>query len=223
MLNIFYIFVIHTTIRNLFEIGGFSGMGCLSHFKHTTMKEKEIWKDVKGYKGLYQVSNLGRIRSVGRNTIDKIGIKRHKNGKILKQYTNQSGYLQVKLYKNKKWKTISSHRIVCIAFINEPKKETVNHKNGIKTDNRAENLEWATRSENINHAIRIGLKKNKHGIEHKQSKYIIQLTRSGNYIKTHYGIHEAGRDTGIQWQNISKVLRGVRGTAGGYKWKYINT
>ena len=103
----------------------------------------EEWREVKGYEGIYQISSLGRIRN--------------SYGRILKPETSRNGYKRITLWDRKKYQI---HRLVAIAFIPNPEnKETVNHKNGIKTDNSVENLEWNTRSENSKHAYAIGLKK----------------------------------------------------------------
>lgn len=108
----------------------------------------EIWKKIKGYED-YQVSNLGSVKS----------FKKGKE-KILKQKYNKDGYLCLGITANNYQKQFLVHRLVAFEFIdNLEKKETVNHKNGIKTDNRVENLEWNTRSENIRHADKTGLRK----------------------------------------------------------------
>ena len=109
----------------------------------------ELWKDIHGYEGQYQVSNLGRVRS-----LDRIAPKgKSLKGAIRKQFINKkTGYCYVNLCKNAKSNNILVHRLVASAFIdNSEHKETVNHINEIKTDNRAENLEWMSLDENLHY------------------------------------------------------------------------
>lgn len=116
---------------------------------------KETWKDITGYEGLYKVSTFGEIKSLDHFRDHWRGGKRFCKGRILKQI-NVHDYLYVSLKNEGNRKAI--HRLVAQHFIPNPEdKLTVNHKNGIKTDNRVENLEWATQKENIHHAYKTGL------------------------------------------------------------------
>lgn len=114
----------------------------------------EIWKDVIGYEGLYQVSNLGNVK--------RIGSFRGVNKKYLNNYNlipmdNGKGYLRIKLTKNNKSKRIMLHRIIAEAFLeNIYNKPFINHINSNRKDNRLENLEWCTQSENVKHAVNAG-------------------------------------------------------------------
>lgn len=121
--------------------------------------ESEIWKDINGFEGCYQVSNTGKVRSLDRE------VKCNKGttiavGRILNQYVHHRGYFKVRLMKSNKGKNFSVHRLVCDAFIPNPEnKPHVNHINGVKSDNIISNLEWCTHSENMQHAWDTGLSK----------------------------------------------------------------
>ena len=104
----------------------------------------ENWASIEGYEGLYEVSDSGRVRSLKRATT---------SGKVLSQHSGTGGYLSVCLCKNNHKRSFVIHRLVARAFVDNPElKPEVNHINGVRTDNRAENLEWVTRSENERHA-----------------------------------------------------------------------
>lgn len=105
--------------------------------------KKEIWKDIPNYEGMYQVSNLGRVKS--------LNYKRTGKERVLKEKLNKKGYFNVNLYKDGKQKNHKIHRLVMLAFIGDSDLH-VNHKNGIKTDNQLENLEYCTHYENMKHA-----------------------------------------------------------------------
>jgi len=121
--------------------------------------EGEVWCSIKNYENVYAVSNLGRVKSLAREIDDKNYFTKRKVGeKILKSFLLNSGYLKVNLKVSGYTNNQLVHRLVALAFIDNPDdKEQVNHKNGVKTDNRINNLEWVSRSENTKHAIQTGL------------------------------------------------------------------
>lgn len=114
----------------------------------------EIWKDVKGYEGLYQVSNLGNVKRVGSFR----GVnKKYLDNYILKPLDNGKGYYRVKLTKNNVSKRFMLHRIIAIAFVDNPyNKSVVNHIDHNRKNNSINNLEWCTQSENVLHAVKFG-------------------------------------------------------------------
>lgn len=120
---------------------------------------QEVWKDVEGFEGLYQVSNLGRVRSLG------------SRGRIRSLSLTKDGYVKVRLIHKGKDKTARVHRLVAEAFVPNPdNKGTVNHIDGDKTNNRVDNLEWTDRSEQMHHAYRLGLKTPMGGSKNSQAK-----------------------------------------------------
>lgn len=178
--------------------------------------EKEIWKDIKGYEGLYQVSSYGRVRSLDRIVVYSNGDKHFYKGRIIKPFSDKDGYLLCNLSKNTKPKTSKVHRLVAEAFIPNPNSlPQVNHRDEDKTNNHVENLEWCDGKYNKNYGTR-----NKR-IGEKLSKTVLQLdTNTGRVIAEYPSAIEAARHTGFSQGNISACCMGERKTAGGYKWQY---
>ena len=173
----------------------------------------EIWKNIPGYEGLYEVSNTGKIRN--------------RHGKILKCRLNKWGYCNVTLSKNNTQNTYSVHRLVYISFMGEiPEGYEVNHINEIKTDNRLENLNiltragnnrWGTHYERVSKAMKGRLLNRS-----DQSKKIVQLNRNGEIIHIYPSLAEAERKTGVSDSSIWGVCNGYHKTAGGFKWCYAS-
>lgn len=178
----------------------------------------ELWKDIPSYEGLYQASTMGRIRSLYTN-------------KILKHEISKNGYCKVTLCKNRVRKLCSVHRLVATTFLpNHNKKLQVNHKDGNKTNNCVDNLEWATSKENIIHSYKNKLQIPKKGKEHplyrkygkenKTSKKINQYDLQGNFIKTWDSIMDVERILNINNGNISSCCNGKKRMAGGFIWRH---
>jgi hypothetical protein len=161
----------------------------------------EIWKDVPGFSNLYQVSNLGNVRS----------ITRYK--KVLKPQIDKDGYRSV-ILKNK---GIEKHfrvcRLVATVFVPNPhEKDIVNHIDLNRQNDCDSNLEWCTAQENVTHSVKLG-RYNGHG-----HKPVIQL-RNGEVVKIWHSLSDASRGLNIPIANISKCLSGKRKSAGGFEWK----
>lgn len=173
----------------------------------------ELWKAITGYEGYYEVSNLGRVRSIDHTVNSGNGNTYIWKGRSLKPRKNSAGYLRVQLSKNGKVKWAFIHRLVAEAFL-EKSGSIINHKNEIKIDNRADNLEWCTASYNCSYG-----NKNAKAIE-VSSKEVLQFTSGGTCIAAYKSTREAERETGVFQSHISAVCRGRRKTAGGFIWKY---
>lgn len=186
---------------------------------------EEIWKDIKGYEGLYQISNFGRVRSLER----KVKGRKYRR-KFLSIQKNKNGYQKVGLYNSPNHKSISIHRLVALNFIPNPhNKKCVNHKDGNKENNKVNNLEWVTHSENMKHAFTKGLNfvtKENHSNNIKRS---IETNRrpvlryGGNEKEAkYYSISEASRKNKVNGSDITQVCKEKKKSAGGYFWRYIN-
>ena len=170
----------------------------------------EEWKDIKGYEGLYQVSNLGRVKSL------KFGKER-----ILKTGVDRYGYISVNLYKNNKRKLCKVHRLVAEAFIpNLENKPEVNHLDEDKTNNMVSNLEWCTRNENVNHGTRNKRISKKLKVISKGTKIKAIDIANGEWNE-YCSIRECARQLELDSSNIRKCLNGERRHTGGYMFEYL--
>lgn len=144
------------------------------------------------------------------------------HNKILKG-TNEKGYIRVGLTKNRKTYQKYVHRLVAENFIpNSQNKSQVNHVNGIKDDNRIENLEWVSRSENMTHCFKkLGFKGSNYKKNNGIKKKIYQYDMQENLIKIWNGLREAARDLSLYETNISKACKGKIKSTGGYIWRYV--
>ena len=177
----------------------------------------EIWKDIKGYEGLYQVSNFGRVKSLPRTIISQ----NHFNffQKTIKEKIlsapKSAGYPIVTLYKNGVSKIYKVHRLVTETFIPNPNNlSQVNHKDEDKTNNCVENLEWCDSKYNVNYGTR-----NKR-IGEKQSIPVFQYSADGKLIKCWKSASEVQRITGMSQSFITTTCNGKHKLAYGYKWSY---
>jgi hypothetical protein len=157
---------------------------------------KEIWKDIPNYESEYQVSNLGRVKSL------KFGKEKVLNSNLI-----SNGYCNVKLCKDGEKKDHTIHRLIMIAFVGESKL-TVNHINGIKTDNRLENLEYCTQSENIQHAFENGLIKVSKGEKNGRSKINEIEARQIKYGYKGWAYKRIARIYNIGIPLVSKIRSG---------------
>jgi len=158
------------------------------------------WIPVKGYEGLYEISDTGQVKSLI-------------NGeRILKPQKHTGGYLYVNLYKNKKQTKFYIHRLVASHFLREPREnEEVNHLDGDKENNTLRNLEWTSPAENNQHARNLGLIDN--GVR------VSQYTIDGRYLKTFNSFSEAARETGLHYPAVKNAAYGFQKSSGGFLWR----
>lgn len=176
---------------------------------------KEIWKDIKNFEGSYQVSNLGRVKSLSRKRNRIYGVVRER---ILRAGINRDGYACVILFNKLGKKGFKVHRLVAKAFVlNNENKPQINHKDGNKCNNNISNLEWVTHSENALHAIENNLMKSV-----KEKVKVKQLDKNtGKSLNIFNSVKEAAKNINISPSNISSCLTEKRKTAGGFCWRRV--
>ena len=178
----------------------------------------EKWKDIVGYEGLYQVSNLGRVKSLQRTILCNTGVYTTVNERILSAADKGLGYMVVGLNKNGIHKTARVHRLVAVAFIPNPNGfSLINHKDKNPKNNRIDNLEWCDYKYNNNYADHNLL------LSKSQSFPVLQYSIDGKFIARYYGATEASKKLGIDKVSIRACCRGKLQTSGGYIWKYENS
>ena len=176
---------------------------------------EEVWRDIQGYEGLYQVSNLGSVKSFPRS--------RTKGG-IVTQHFDKKGYKIVVLSKRSEIKVFKVHRLVATAFIPNPKKlPQVNHKDENKVNNSVDNLEWCDNLYNARYgskAKRAYETSVKAGTALNNSKAVIQYDLNGSFLQEYASMTDAAKAIGKEQSTISKCCRGIRKSAYGFLWKY---
>lgn len=176
----------------------------------------EEWKDIKGYEGLYQVSNLGRVKSLKRETHMIDGRVRTENEKILKPIKDKHGYYKVTLYNKNKTKQIKIHTLVISEFISErPENRVINHIDEDKSNNRLTNLEYITQKDNINH----GSGNERRRINQPHSVRLKAI--KDNMVIEFNSITDCAIELRLSTGHISECLRGKRKTHGGWKFERI--
>ena len=238
--NVFRDIPSFTLFIKLGKLNTIGGIMLDQSYKNLSLQNlpNEIWKDIPNYEGFYQVSDMGRVKSLKRKVRKWDGF-RTISERILKPDENKNEYLCIVLYKKGKSKSYFIHQLVMFVFKGScPEGYEVNHKKGIKHDNRARKLEYVTHSENQKHAYRIGLQKPSQNQKNaasnfcKTSKGMIQYWESrkrkvnqydlqNNFIKTFNSIREATYENNTFSSSISACCGGKLKTSGGYIWKYV--
>lgn len=171
----------------------------------------ENWKNIEGYEGMYQVSNLGRVKS--------LNFKRTGKEKILKPFVRKE-YLAVNMYKNGVRKTFYIHRLVAEAFMPNPHNlPEVNHKDEDKSNNRVDNLEWCNKKYNANFGTRT--ERSAKARLGRGFKWIVQLDKDDNILRFWEGSKIAANTLGIAESSIIACAKGKLKTSGKFRWKYV--
>lgn len=176
---------------------------------------QEIWKDILGYEKLYQISNFGNVKSLDKK--DSLG--RRVKGKQMMPIFRKDGYLDITLHKDGKCKHFLIHRLVAQMFIkNSNNYKEINHKDEDKTNNNINNLEWCSRSYNINYGV--ANKKRRKTLLNKRGKTVFKYDKDNNLLQSYPSLQQATRETKINQSHISQCCNNKRKTAGGFVWRY---
>lgn len=201
----------------------------LDYYKNLSIEDidGEIWKEIQGFEGMYEISNLGRLKSKSRVIRDNRYGKISSKDKILKQRKDKNGYLVLALNKDNKTYDIKMHRVIAKTFIPNPEnKPQVNHKKGIKTDNRVSELEWSTTHENQTHRYAVlkrnGVNLGRFGSRNKLSKKVIQYSLDLKYIKTWQCINDIQRSLGFLASGIVSCCKKIQKSSKGFVWRYAS-
>lgn len=190
--------------------------------------DSELWKDIEGYEGLYQISSHGRVKSFPRKAT---------KGGIVKPSMTTTGYLCVHLSKNGQVRTLQVHRLVAKHFIdNQGNMPEVNHIDEDKTNNHVSNLEWCTRLQNVRHgtgiermakahdygvtAVKSAANHDYREVARKQAKPLLQFDKDGNFIKRWESLRAAAKALGVSPGNVSSACNGKQQTSYGFIWRY---
>lgn len=184
---------------------------------------EEIWRDIKGYEGLYQISSIGRVKRLEKIRRNGRGYRKYKE-QITDGYIDDVGYRYVILTKERKEKRFRLHRLVAEAFIPNPdNKPEIDHINTNRTDNRIENLRWVTRKENLNNKItkiKMSHLPKPKGKNHPRARKVQQFNIDGTFVKEYDCIKDAVVETNGSKAGIILCCQGKRKTSGGCLWKY---
>lgn len=190
-------------------------------FESEVEEMEEIWRDIQGYEGLYQVSNLGNVKS--------LNYRHRREEHLLKQSINKHGYCFVMLHLNGMVKNVLVHRAVAIAFIeNKCNLPLINHKDENRLNNQVENLEWCDQKYNLNYSLsrrKPNKKKRRCNITYTPKKYkekVFQKNMNGEIVHEYSTVSEAARNNKMSLKSLIACCKGERKTAYGYKWEFAN-
>lgn len=182
------------------------------------MQEQEIWKDIPGYEGLYQVSNLGNVKGLPSRRVYSDGRVHYYPERVLKQHTIRRNNKQVCLTVGGNHRSFRVHRLVAMAFLPNPNNyDQVNHKDENPSNNNIDNLEWCSAEYNLNYGTR-----NKRASE-SRGKVVLQYSFDGELLREFSGAREAARQMGLEANcgaNIQNCCNGKRRSAYGYVWQW---